>query len=94
MKKVLILLAVFLCLILAAGLCGAEEMNEEENILGTWYYTSYENADDYPGTVFTADGAGQYFKVYTYGENLIVVDHTGYREITKEAVYEDGLLTV
>ena len=94
MKKVLILLAVFLCLILAAGLCGAEEKNKEENILGTWYYASYENTDDYPGTVFAADGAGQYFKVYTDGENLIVVDHTGLRESTREAVYEDGLLTV
>ena len=71
-----------------------EKKNAAEDVCSSWYFTSYENSETYPGIVFAADGADQYFKVYTDGENLIAVDHTGLRESTREASYEDGVLNI
>ena len=91
MKKAILFLTVLLCLVSTAVVSCAEE----ENILGTWYFSTYEETEDYPGIVFTADGDGQYFSVYTDGGHLIVIDDRfGRQKDVREAVFENGILTV
>lgn len=93
MKKIVLMLTAVLCLTLAcSAACAAGESTE--SILGNWYFSTYEDADNYPGTVFTADGADRYFTVYTDGTNLIAVDRGNSGTNVRDAVLEDGVLTV
>lgn len=89
MKKIAVILTVILMMTLVSFTACAEE----ENILGTWYFSTYEDSEAYPGTVFTADGANSYFTVYSDGENLVMVDHRDFGSGTREATWEDGALT-
>lgn len=73
---------------------GEKVETDEEYICHDWYFSTYEDSEDYPGIVFTADGADQYFSVYTNGERLILADNR-YDNSTpsKEAVFENGILS-
>ena len=90
MKKIILFLAAAFCLTWIACACCAEEAE----LLGTWYYASYEDSDKYPGIVFTADGEGDYFSVFTDGERLMLIDsRDGRKNEAREAALEDGVLT-
>ena len=88
MKKTVLFLMIVLCLAAAALTACAEEAD----LLGTWYYVSYET-EDYPGVVFTADGGDLYFTLYTDGKKLAMADYRYGRETLTEAAFEDGVLT-
>ena len=72
----------------------AAEKPAAGSILGTWYYSSYENSETYPGIVFLADGGDRCFTVLTGGENLKVEDRRNGEAKNRDAKFEDGILTV
>ena len=59
-----------------------------------WYFSTYENSEDYPGITFTANGADEYIAVYADADrkNLIITDNQTGEMVTREAVVEDGVL--
>lgn len=90
MRKIVLLLATVLCMMLAFSVSCAEE---DANILGKWYFSAFEDAENYPGAVFTADGADRYFSVYTDGTSLVVIDSRRSGARPEDAVMENGILS-
>ncbi len=90
MRKIVLLLATVLCMMLAFSVSCAEE---DANILGKWYFSAFEDAENYPGAVFTADGADRYFSVYTDGTSLVVIDSRQSGAHPEDAVLENGILS-
>ncbi len=71
-----------------------QEPSGESAFCHDWYFSTYEDSEDYPGIVFKADGGREYFSV-TSGEKMYVIDHrNGSTAGAKEASVEDGVLTV
>ena len=89
-------LALFLVVSLFAMVLPAALAVESDyaQYLGAWYYVAYEDLDNYPGTVFQADGEIEKIAFYTDGENLIMVEEgrTGTENRAHKCSLEDGVL--
>ncbi len=66
----------------------------ENDICAKWYYSTYEDAENYPGIVFIADGNDSYISVYKNADgDYLLENHSDNNTDVKTAVFEDQTLT-